>query len=539
MPLSSSAFSSRRRFLLGALPVSLFLSSTAVSALFAQENSQAQEPGPRPEGEPFSFDILTETMRRRAGEPFSSAAIELPPFMAEMDYDAYRHIHFRPDHARWSGQDSAFRVHAFHLGWLYNEPVRLYVVADGQAIPFGFTTADFDYRGALADSVADDAELPGVAGFRLNYPLNRPDLFDEVIAFVGASYFRALGRGNFYGLSARGLAINTGLSASEEFPRFSAFYLEKPLPGARNVVVNAALESQSATGALRFDIRPGTETVIDVTARFFFRKDVEQIGIAPMTSMFLYAENNRSYFDDFRPQVHDSNGLQILRSDGDVLWRALNNPPRLASSYFAETNPRAFGLFQRDRSFAEFQDAGAHYERRPSLLIEPVGDWGEGNIRLVEIPSDMEINDNIVAFWVPAQQAKAGDEREYSYRMRWGNLDPDPAADLAYVLETRTGHGGVAGVENEPDLRKFVVDFKGGKLGRLPADIETPPEPVVSIAGGEIVHTALFKIDGIDVWRLAIDVRFAGEETIELVAHVAGFNQRLTETWLYQWMPTA
>ncbi|MCD7059147.1 glucan biosynthesis protein [Pelagibacterium xiamenense] len=538
MPLSSAPFSPRRRFLLGVLPVSLLLSSTAVPALFAQENAPPQEAAP-PAGEAFSFDILTEAMRARAAESFTSAAIELPPFMADMDYDAYRHIHFRPDQARWSDETSPFRMHAFHLGWLYNEPVHLYEVADGQAVPFSFTTADFDYRGDLADSVADDTQLPGVAGFRLNYPLNRPDLFDEVIAFVGASYFRALGRGNFYGLSARGLAINTGLSESEEFPRFSAFYLERPTPGARNVVVNAALESQSATGALRFDIRPGAETVIDVTARFFFRRDVEQIGIAPMTSMFLYAENNRARFDDFRPQVHDSNGLKILRNDGDVLWRALNNPPRLASSYFAETNPRAFGLFQRDRNFDDYQDAGAHYERRPSLLIEPLGDWGEGKVRLVEIPSDMETNDNIVAFWVPEQGVAAGDEREYRYRMRWGNLDADPSADLAYVLETRTGHGGVSGVENEPDLRKFVVDFKGGKLGRLPAETETPPEPVVSITGGEIVHTALAKIDGTDVWRLVIDVRFTGEQTIELVAHVAGFNQRLTETWLYQWMPTA
>lgn len=534
-PILNKSFSHSRRFVLGALPASFLMSTTGLGGIFAQEADAQAEAQPAPEeGWEFSFDLLTEWMRAKAAEPYEAPSTDLPGPFAELDYDAYRHIQFNVDQARWNNEESQFQVHAFHTGWLYRETVDVFEVADGRALPFGWGFEDFRYHGPLQDIVEPESEFPGVAGVRLNHPLNRPGFFDELIAFVGASYFRALGRDNFYGLSARGLAINTGLAASEEFPRFSQFYLERPQPGQRNVVINAALESQSVTGAFRFDVRPGQETEIEVTARLFFRSDIEQLGIAPMTSMFLYAEANRSRFDDYRPQVHDSNGLGIVRDGGDRLWRALNNPMRLASSYFAETNPRGFGLFQRGRDFAEYQDAEAHYERRPSLLIEPIGDWGAGHVRLVEIPSDLEVNDNIVAFWIPEQKALAGEEREYRYLMRWGDLDPDETSDIAHVLETRSGHGGVSGVANEPDLRKFIVDFKGGMLGRVPAGSEDL-EPVVTVSGGEIETLVLKKVDGTDIWRLVMDVNVAGAQTVEFVAHVRGFGQRLTETWLYQW----
>lgn len=533
--IAAKKFSPSRRFILGALPASFLLSTTALGSLFAQEAAPEEAQPAEPEGQEFSFDLLTEWMRAKAAEPFEPPSTDLPGPFGELDYDGYRHIQFNTEKARWAEEGDQFRVHAFHPGWLYKERVDLFEVIDGVARPFDFGFDDFRYQGPVEGIEDEGAEFPGVVGFRLNYPLNRPGFLDELISFVGASYFRALGRDNFYGLSARGLAINTGLSSSEEFPRFSQFYLERPQPGQRNVVLNAALDSQSVTGAFRFDIRPGEETQIEVTARLFLRADIEQLGIAPMTSMFLYAETNRSDFDDYRPQVHDSNGLAIRREDGDRFWRALNNPPRLGSSYFAETNPRGFGLFQRDRDFAQYQDAEAHYERRPSLLIEPIGDWGAGHVRLVEIPSDQEVNDNIVAFWIPEQPALAGEEREYRYLMRWGALDVDETLDIAHVLETRTGHGGVSGIENAPDLRKFVVDFQGGMLGRVEAGNEDV-EPVVTVSGGEIASLVLKKVDDTDIWRLVIDVSVTGDQAIELVGHVRGFGQKLTETWLYQWM---
>lgn len=507
------------------------LGTTALpSMLRAQEKPTDAAP------QKFDFDALTETMRNKASAP-DSPIPALSDFLATLKYDDYVLIQFWPKRARWNYEGSEFRLHAFHVGWLFKEPVHIFEVENAMATEMVFSTDDFDYRGDLKERAPKDFALPGVAGFKLNFPLNRADLFDEVVSFLGASYFRALGQGNAYGLSARGLAINSGLSTTEEFPRFNAFWLEKPAPGARHVVVHAALESASVTGAYRFVITPGVETVMDVTARLFFRNEVEQLGIAPLTSMFLFAENNRERFDDFRPQVHDSNGLRIVRENGDVIWRALTNPEKLGSSYMAETRPKSFGLHQRDRDFASYQDAAAHYQDRPSLDVEPVGDWGAGVVRLVEIPSDLEIHDNIAAFWVPDAPIKAGEAREFAYRLRWGKLPVPATEDRAIVGETRVGRGGAAGLlpEDQPDWKKFVVDFRGGMLSRLPADDEKI-KPEVTVVNGKAEVVALSKIEGEDLWRLAIDISAEPGAVVELAAHVSGYESKLTEIWMFQWM---
>ncbi|WP_085835499.1 glucan biosynthesis protein [Aquimixticola soesokkakensis] len=489
-----------------------------------------------PEPLPFDFDWLSSQMQAKAGRAYVA-----PPKSADvipdLDYDAYRLIQFNPEAARWRDEKALFQVHAFHPGWLYRETVNINEVVDGFQTPMTFSTDDFLYYNGLKDRVPEHTDLPGVAGFRLNTPLNRADMFDELVAFVGASYFRALGRGNSYGLSARGLAINTGLSGEEEFPRFSDFWLVRPAQGQTSVQIYAALDSPSCTGAFGFTITPGEETVIDVTSRLYFRRDVEQLGVAALTSMFLFDEKNRGDFDDYRPQVHDSSALMVQRSDGDVLWRPLNNPQRLGSSYLNEPNMKAFGLIQRDRDFADYQDAGAHYQDRPSVLIEPKGDWGTGAVRLVEIPSDLEGNDNIVSFWVPSNKPKAGEMRAYDYRLRWGALGTDRDGDRAWIVNTLAGQGGTSGVSDvDPKLRKFVIDFDGGLMAGLSSAAAEDLEPVVTLSGGKIQHIALSKVDGTTMWRLVIDVDGQNERLVELVAHVAGFGRKLTETWIYQWM---
>ncbi len=518
-----------RRFVLGAMAA-----LGASTVLGGRVHAQVAQSAPAPvEGKPFSFDILTEQMKDLATRPHQ-VATKAESFLDQLTYDDYQKIKFRDASAPWIAEDSSFRVYPFHMGWLFEEPVLVLEVVDGTATPMQFSTDDFEYIGDLAARVPEHGTLPGVAGFRLNAPLNRADLFDEVVAFLGASYFRALGRGNSYGLSARGLAINTALAAGEEFPRFSRFYLEKPVPFAREVVVTAALESATCTGAYQFVIRPGTETVMEVTARLFFRNAVDEIGVAPLTSMFLFSEKNRASFDDYRPNVHDSEGLMIVRRDGDVIWRPLNNPVRLTGSYFAEDGPQSFGLMQRSRDFEAYQDASAHYEKRPSLLIEPMSDWGKGAVRLVEIPTDLEANDNIVAFWVPEAKVQAGEMREFAYRMRWGMIEPDWNEDLAFVYETRSGVGGVSGVENTDGSRKFVVDFGGGLLATLPDDAKV--EAVVNISGGEIVSQTLSKIPGEPIWRVVIDLKGTKDSVVEMGAHVRGYGRKLTENWLYQWI---
>ncbi|NTT85928.1 glucan biosynthesis protein [Tabrizicola fusiformis] len=535
MPKSSSspASPSRRRLLGAAAALSLI---APLRPVWAQTADPAAAPAATPAdaaAQQFSFDGLAEEMRRLAAQPHTTAPAP-EGFLGDLNYDDYRLIKFRDDHTRWNDAGSQFRLAAFHMGWLFPEPVRIFEVAEGMATEMRFTTDDFEYLGDLAKKVPEHGSLPGVAGIRLNTPLNRLDKFDELVAFVGASYFRALGRNSAYGLSARGLALNTATAQGEEFPRFSRFYTERGPVGSTSVTVYATLEGPSVTGAYRFVITPGEATTMDVTARLYFRQDVAELGVAPLTSMFLFSEKNRAEFDDYRPNVHDSEGLRIVRAGGDVIWRPLNNPPQLTGSYFAETAPDSFGLYQRDRDFQNYQDTGAHYERRPSLNVKPLGDWGKGNVRLVEIPSDLEGNDNIVAYWVPEAPAKAGDAREFAYRLSWGDLPHDDAEPLAYVHETRSGHGGFSGAETVTGTRKFVIDFKGGMLAAL--DPKATVEPKVTLTGGELLGTTLQKIDSTDIWRLVIEAQAANGAIVEMGAHVAGYDRKLTETWLYQWI---
>jgi len=510
--------------------------TTALATLpFPAPSQEAAPPEPAapPAPVPFSFDLLSDDMRLLAAAPLREASLP-EGFLSGLTYDDYQHIRFRRDRSVWREAEARFRLQAFYLGWLFREPVVIREVVDGTVHDMPFSTDDFEYLGGLADRVPLHEGLPGVAGFRLLTPLNRADTYDELVAFLGASYFRALGRGSAYGLSARGLAVNTGLPDGEEFPRFSSFYVERPAPGAETVTVYAGLESPSLTGAYRFVIRPGETTVMDVTARLWLRRDVAQLGIAPLTSMFLFGPNDRVGFDDYRPRVHDSEGLLLIAGDGTPHWRPLVNPPRLANSYIGQTGPRAFGLMQRSRAPEQYLDAGARYERRPSLLVEPAGDWGRGTLRLVEIPSDLEANDNIVAFWVPEAPARKGDALEFSYRLRWGDLPPEPRSDRAYVLRTLAGEGGISGVADKEDRRKFVVDYAGGLLAELPEDADVAAE--VTAAKGEIAETVLSKLPGEDVWRLVMEVEAEEGAVVELKAQIRGYGQELAETWLYQWM---
>lgn len=524
---------SRRALLKGAT-----LAAPFVAAGFWPTGAHAQEDGATVDTpQPFSFDLLTEEMQLLATQPHVPAPAP-EGFLGDLTYDTYRLIRFRDAAARWQDGPADWRLLAFHMGWLFPEPVRLFEISSSEsgdiASEIHFSTDDFDYLNDLADAVPDNADLPGVAGFKVNYTLNRPDKWDEVAAFLGASYFRALGRNSAYGLSARGLAINTGTADTEEFPRFSRFYLQRDPAGGSILTLHAALESPSVTGAYRIVIRPGIATDMDVTARLFFRRTVTEVGIAPLTSMFLFSEKNRAAFDDYRPNVHDSDGLRILRADGDVIWRPLNNPAQLATSYFSETSPRAFGLHQRDRNFDSYQDIGARYERRPSLDVLPAGDWGPGAVRLVEIPSDLEANDNIVAYWVPAEPLTPAEMAEFAYTLRWGDLPLDPMDPLAYVFETRSGAGGFAGVAALPGTRKFVIDFKGGTLGTFTPDAAV--EPVATVANAEMESLTLEKIPGTDMWRVIIDLRAEPGAVVEMGLHIAGYGQRLTENWLYQWI---
>lgn len=522
---------SRRNFI-----ASLAASTTLIvsSKAFAQDDELAEEVVTKT---PFSFDILIDQMREKSKQPYKEPVQLGEPFN-KLTYDDYRKIQFNPDQARWNDEDSQFQLHGFHPGWLYRETVDLFEVSEGASRPLNFSAHDFKYYEGMKTKIDPDMQLPGIAGFRINNPLNRLDKFDELMAFVGASYFRALGRGNAYGMSARGLSIDTGLSTGEEFPRFTAFWVERPAPNSGTITLYASLDSPSVAGAYKFVVDPGEDTVMDVECRLFFRKDVKQLGVAPLTSMFLYSHINRSDFDDYRPQVHDSDGLLIERRSGDKAWRALSNPKRLGLSYFSEHNLKAFGLYQRSRDFDEFQDVGARYHERPSVRVELLGEWPNGSVRLLEIPADIEADDNIGAFWAPDDSPKAGQELAFTYRLHWGGLPPSINDDLAYVKATRGGIGGFSGV-SDPDtnIRKFVIDFEGGNIATLPydPDKEMPIKPVVTASAGEVQNVVLFKVPNTKIWRLVFDLDSKSELLMELTAHIAGYESKQSEVWHFQW----
>ncbi|ADZ71038.1 glucan biosynthesis protein [Polymorphum gilvum] len=485
-----------------------------------------------PDAAAFSFDDLVARMKARAGQPYEAPPKVLPDQLSDLSYDEHRAIRYVPERALWRGAGLEYEMQAFHPGWLFDTPVEIVEVSGGAARPLHFTGADFEYRAPLDAAAMQTIDLPGVAGFRLHYPINRPDYFDELLAFLGASYFRALGRGNIYGLSARGLAIDTAAGRPEEFPRFSRFYLERPEPGQKHIRLWAELDSERVAGAYAFTVMPGVNTEIEVDARIFFRDRVERLGIAPLTSMYLFGENDRTGFDDYRPEVHDSDGLMMLRRSGERLWRPLLNPRALGLSFFYEESLLGFGLMQRDRDFDSYQDTEAHYERRPSLWIEPLDDWGAGHVMLAEIPSDREIHDNIAAFWIPATQPEAGSDLRFRYRMVWGS-EPEPGFDLASVLRTRTGHAGTAASNIDPSQRKFVVEFQGEQLARAGGD--APVEPKFWCQNAHLLTQQLQWLDT-GVWRFIFDLQREDDaKPVEMTLALTLNGRTITETWMYQW----
>ena len=96
----------------------------------------------------------------------------------------------------------------------------------------------------------------GFAGFRVQFATNWKA---DIAAFLGASYFRAVGDDTRqYGLSARGLAIDTAFARPEEFPRFTAFWFERPSRDAGTLTLYALLDSPSIAGALLSGIPLGS-----------------------------------------------------------------------------------------------------------------------------------------------------------------------------------------------------------------------------------------------------------------------------------------
>ncbi len=472
---------------------------------------------------PFDFASVEAEAQKLASQPFKDAP-SIDGEMKKIGYDQYRALRAKPDTALWH-EKGLFRIEFFPAGFIYDKPVSIGVVDNGNVTPVLIGSGQFDLSDANLKEVPKELKT---AGFKVTFPIDQPDKFDEVISFLGASYFRPIGRGQAYGSSARGLAIDTATERPEEFPTFRAFWLVKPKPEATELTVWALLDSPGATGAFAFVIRPGQRTVVDTRAVLFMRHDVSLLGLAPLTSMY-FAGKTTPPRDDYRPEIHDADGLAIVTGSGERIWRPLVNPSGLAVSSFTDTNPRAFGLMQRERSFEPYQDSGARLETRPSLWVEPQGDWGDGEVRLVEIPSKAETNDNIVAFWMSRWPAKQGARLEYRYRL--SALSDDAAlSPNGRVIATRTG-----GVIGNDKARRVVVEFAGGEMPSLQP--EQPVEARVTLSSGKQLRTFVEALPWQKTWRLFIDFEPDGKKPVDIRAALTLRGRPLTETFSYVHRP--
>jgi glucans biosynthesis protein len=452
----------------------------------------------------FGFDDVAAKAKSLAATPYSSPTRNISKGFATLTYDQYRDIRFDPTKAYWRSE-----------------------IANNKVQEIRFDPRTFNY-GANEINPKELAGL-GFAGFRVHYPINTQKYKDEVIVFLGASYFRAVGKNQLYGLSGRGLAIDTAMNSGEEFPQFVEFWVERPDPAAKELTIYALLNSRRVTGAYRFVVKPGSETVIDIKMQLHLRENIGKLGVAPLTGMFFFGENQRSLAEDYRPEVHDTDGLSVQSGTGEWIWRPLINPKRLLVTSFALNNPAGFGLMQRDRKFTNFEDLEAHYELRPSVWIEPKGQWGPGRVELIQIPTPDETNDNIVAFWVPDAPARAGMVLDFEYRLLC-QMETERRPPLSWATQTRKGHGWL---RKPDDSIALSVDFEGPALKKLGAN--TPVEAIVSADNnGKLMEVNSIRNEITGGWRMTVRLRRLDEKKpVELRGFLHSNNNTLSETWSY------
>jgi glucans biosynthesis protein len=505
------------------LPVSIANSLLLVAFAIGATGARAANtppPDKPPAAYPFTFETLLADAKRRAAAPYSPQHNRLPAGLDKLSPEQYRSIRFNPDAGIWRAERLPFHLELLRAGYNMQTAVTVSTVENGEAHDVVATPAMFEMESALPAQLAK-VSLP-LSGFRVRSRINSSKIWDEFLVFQGASYFRAVAKNLLYGLSARGLAINTAEPSGEEFPAFTHFWIERPGAHAGAIVIYALLESESTTGAYRFTVQPGVETLTDVDLTLFPRTEMRVAGIAPLTSMFLFDETNRGRLDDYRPEVHDSDGLQIAAASGEQIFRPLANPIKLQVSTFTNQQPKGFGLVQRSRQQIDFQDFDAQYERRPSAWVEPQGEWGPGSLELVEIPSGRESNDNIVVFWRPAQSLTPGHPAHFAYRIIW-SAEPALPKSLGKTVASRSG----ASLDGK--RRVFLLDFVGAgeKVDGLRLDLNS--------SAGKISSATLMSNSALHGLRASFEIDPRDAEVIELRLRIMRGDRPVTETWLYRW----
>jgi glucans biosynthesis protein len=511
-----------RRAVVASLSASvLALAPARVGAQNAQAPQGLIQPG-MGDGHRFDPSYVFEIARQLARRPFAPASTDLPEVFANLNYEHYAAI--KPLATRHIWADArGISVEPLHRGFVFTNPVGLFLVEDGLVHRVAYERSHFDY-GRL--NVPPQLPDIGFSGFRLHSTFGNGQPV-EFAAVQGATFFRAVARGQNYGVVSRALTLKPADTKGEEFPFFRAFWLERPAPGTNVITIHGIIDSESTAGAVRMTFRPGEMTIADVETTLFPRVNLEHVGLGGMGSTYLFGANDRRNVDDTRPAVHESSGLQMLNGRGEWLWRPLHNPETLQISAFVDQSPRGFGLVQRERSYENFQDDDQHYERRPSLWIEPLGDWGQGSVQLLEIPSDAEINDNVLAYWRPKVPMASGSELSIAYRQYWCWLPPE-RPPLATVVSTRVGRGSAA------RRRRFAVDFAGDMLSDNP-----PPDlkPALTVAPGTVQHLRVWSYPERRTVRVAFELDPGNENACEMRLILETGGKPISETWLYRWTP--
>jgi periplasmic glucans biosynthesis protein len=495
----------------------IFIACASVAGVAAMRQDA---PASAPARTKFTPELVTDLAYRLSREPHAIKELDGNSPLRQITYDQYRDIRVDSQHAIWRADPVPFRVDVLPAGFLFQNPVAISIVENGLAREITAPPGAF-LLGPLVEKQLAKLTIP-LSGFRVRSLINSRAIWDEFLVFQGASYFRAVGKGAAYGMSARGLALRTAAPTGEEFPAFTHFWIERPANNGSSIIIHAILQSVSTTGAYRFAVTPGAETIMDVDLTLYPRATLDNVGIAPLTSMFLFDESVRNRVEDFRDEVHDSDGLQIMMNSGEQTWRPLANPTQLQIAGFTSVAPKGFGLVQRSRKFSDYQDLEAQYEKRPSTWIEPRSDWGEGAVQLIEIPTDRETNDNIVAFWRPKHPIPAGKPWAISYRLRWNQL-PNLTPELGRVMFTRTGPSW------DSKRKLFVIDFEG--LGKSTEGLRID----AGTSSGKLTNLVLQPNPRIGALRASFELAPGETEVAELRLRLMRGDRPATETWLYRW----
>lgn len=516
---------SRRALLHGLAGLAgLGLSGAGGGAALAQSAVQQVIHGALGDGAAFSHTVVIDIARVLAKRPYVAPANDLPEPFASLPFDLYQGIRARPEALLWGGEARGFAVEPTHRGFVYGQNVQLFAVEDGRVRRLVYDRAQFDFGRVTPPPGIGDL---GYSGVRL-FAANGDGARSEIAQIQGASFFRAIARGQEFGATARGLTLKPADPRGEEFPAFRALWIERPIPGSGALVIHGLLDSESATGAVRLTFRPGDVTIVDVEQVLMPRVALDHVGIGAVTGTYLFGPQSRRLSDDLRPAMHEVQGLQMLTGRGEWIWRPLTNPETLQISVFSDETPKGFGLVQRERGFGFYEEDERRLDRRPSVWIEPLADWGPGAVQLLEIPSSSETSDNVLAYWRPRQPWAAGTEVSVAYRQYWG-WSPPEAPPLATVTATRVGRG------SAPRRRRFLVSFTGDGLADAGTLVEMRPS--LSATPGTVQNLRVFPYPEWRTVRVAFEVETGSETLSELRLALDSGRGPLSETWLYRWTP--